>query len=104
VFTGVARYVVESVYPPGVHTDHIYYLQVTSDNAVGQPVSRGGFTGAVAGSNGYVTTQLATPSGYQRGIYDGKAAMNAPYDAQGYNTVRQLKCTRRSHTSVKASD
>jgi hypothetical protein len=92
--------VIEWVYHPGVHTDRIHSFQVTSDNTVGQPVPRGGFTGAVAGSNGYVTTQLTTPNGYQNGIYYGKAALNAPYDAQGYNTVRQLKCTRRSNQAT----
>lgn len=46
-----------------------------------------GFTVAIAGSNGYVTTQIETPAGYQAGTPYGDFAINAPYDAQGYNTV-----------------
>jgi len=52
---------------------------------------RGGFTVAIAGSNGYVTTQLATPAGFRTGVPFGKFAINAPYDAQGYNTYMGAK-------------
>ncbi|KAG9604408.1 hypothetical protein KCU86_g583, partial [Aureobasidium melanogenum] len=63
----------------------------------GGPVSQGNavntgyttsndFTVAIAGSNGYVTTQIETPAGYQAGTPFGDFAINAPYDAQGYNT------------------
>jgi hypothetical protein len=62
---------------------------VTSDTAVNTGQMRGGFTVAIAGSNGYVTNQIKTPAGYQAGVPYGKFAVNAPYDAQGYNTVSQ---------------
>lgn len=52
---------------------------------------RGGFTVAIAGSNGYVTTQISTPAGFQNGVPFGKFAINAPYDAQGYNTYMGAK-------------
>ncbi|KAI5212560.1 hypothetical protein E4T38_00598 [Aureobasidium subglaciale] len=63
--------------------------QVTQENAqnTGQP--RGKFIVAIAGSNGYVSTQISTPAGYQIGVPYGKFAINAPYDAQGYNTVSE---------------
>ncbi|KAH0367752.1 hypothetical protein KCU65_g4429, partial [Aureobasidium melanogenum] len=65
--------------------------QVTLDNAVNKGQMRGGFTVAIAGSNGYVTTQISTPDGYQNGVPFGKFAINAPYDAQGYNTYMGAK-------------
>jgi len=65
--------------------------QVTDLNAVNKGQARGGFTVAIAGSNGYVTTQLTTPDGYQSGVPYGKFAINAPYDAQGYNTYMGAK-------------
>jgi hypothetical protein len=60
---------------------------VSQDSAVNKGQMRGGFTVAIAGSNGYVTNQIKTPAGYQAGVPYGKFAINAPYDAQGYNTV-----------------
>jgi hypothetical protein len=65
--------------------------QVTEQNAVNNGQKRGNFDVAIAGSNGYVTTQLATPDGYQSGTPYGKFAINAPYDAQGYNTYMGAK-------------
>jgi hypothetical protein len=65
--------------------------QVTESNAVNSGQWRGSFEVAIAGSNGYVTTQLATPAGYQAGTPYGKFAINAPYDAQGYNTYMGAK-------------
>jgi hypothetical protein len=65
--------------------------QVSSENAVNSGQWRGSFQVAIAGSNGYVTTQLATPAGYQAGVPFGKFAINAPYDAQGYNTYMGAK-------------
>lgn len=65
--------------------------QVTPDNAVNKGQMRGGFTVAIAGSNGYVTTQISTPDGFQNGVPFGKFAINAPYDAQGYNTYMGAK-------------
>lgn len=60
---------------------------VSQDNAVNKGYTYEGFTVAIAGSNGYVTTQIETPTGYQAGTPYGDFAINAPYDAQGYNTV-----------------
>ncbi|KAI5195519.1 hypothetical protein AUEXF2481DRAFT_8237 [Aureobasidium subglaciale EXF-2481] len=64
---------------------------VTGDTAVnvGQPRSK--FVVAIAGSNGYVSNQIATPDGFQAGVPYGKFAINAPYDAQGYNTFMGSK-------------
>ncbi|KAH0341844.1 hypothetical protein KCU81_g6025, partial [Aureobasidium melanogenum] len=59
---------------------------VSQDNAVNKGYTYEGFTVAIAGSNGYVTTQIETPAGYQAGTPYGDFAINAPYDAQGYNT------------------
>lgn len=67
---------------------------VSQDNAVNQGQTRGGFTVAIAGSNGYVTTQIKTPAGYQAGIPYGKFAINAPYDIQGYKTVSDAIASR----------
>ncbi|KAI4848522.1 hypothetical protein E4T44_03884 [Aureobasidium sp. EXF-8845] len=39
-----------------------------------------------AGSNGYVNQNIAAPSGYSDANFLGNAAINAPYDALGYNT------------------
>lgn len=63
---------------------------VSQDNAVNKGYTSNGFTVAIAGSNGYVTTQIETPAGYQAGTPYGDFAINAPYDAQGYNTVGRL--------------
>ncbi|KAI4849254.1 hypothetical protein E4T44_03458 [Aureobasidium sp. EXF-8845] len=64
---------------------------VSQLNAVNNGQKRGNFDVAIAGSNGYVTTLLATPDGYQSGTPYGKFAINAPYDAQGYNTYMGAK-------------
>ncbi|KAI5204516.1 hypothetical protein E4T39_03608 [Aureobasidium subglaciale] len=65
--------------------------QVTAANAVNAGQVRGGFSVAVAGNNGYVTNKISTPDGFQTGVPFGKFAMNAPYDAQGYNTYMGAK-------------
>ncbi|KAI5208416.1 hypothetical protein AUEXF2481DRAFT_30671 [Aureobasidium subglaciale EXF-2481] len=49
--------------------------QVTAANAVNVGQSRSGFSVAIAGNNGYT------------GVPFSKFAINAPYDAQGYNTM-----------------
>ncbi|KAG9944908.1 hypothetical protein KCU85_g7589, partial [Aureobasidium melanogenum] len=79
--------------PPSVTMIKCVYWggPVSQDNAVNQGQTRGGFTVAIAGSNGYVTTQIKTPAGYQAGIPYGKFAINAPYDIQGYNTFMGSK-------------
>jgi hypothetical protein len=68
-----------------------YVGQVSELNAVNNGQKRGNFDVAIAGSNGYVTTQLSAPAGYQSGVPYGKFAINAPYDAQGYNTYMGAK-------------
>jgi hypothetical protein len=65
--------------------------QVTDSNTVNAGQPRADFKVAIAGSNGYVTTKIATPAGYKTGLYYGKNAINAPYDAQGYNTFMGSK-------------
>ncbi|KAL2028265.1 hypothetical protein VTO58DRAFT_110953 [Aureobasidium pullulans] len=64
---------------------------VSQDNAVNTGQTRGSFSVVIAGSNGYVTNQIKTPAGYQAGTPYGKYAINAPYDAQGYNTFMGSK-------------
>lgn len=49
------------------------------------------FSVVVAGSNGYVNQNIAAPSGYSDANYLGNAAINAPYDALGYNTYMGAK-------------
>ncbi|KAH0395470.1 hypothetical protein KCU89_g10297, partial [Aureobasidium melanogenum] len=49
------------------------------------------FSVVVAGSNGYVNQTVAAPSGYSDANYLGNAAINAPYDALGYNTYMGAK-------------
>jgi hypothetical protein len=65
--------------------------QATDSNTVNVGQPRAQFKVAIAGSNGYVTTKIATPAGYNTGLYYGKNAINAPYDAQGYNTFMGSK-------------
>jgi hypothetical protein len=65
--------------------------QTTDSNTVNVGQPRANFKVAIAGSNGYVTTKIATPAGYNTGLYYGKNAINAPYDAQGYNTFMGSK-------------
>jgi hypothetical protein len=65
--------------------------QTTDANTVNVGQPRADFKVAIAGSNGYVTTKIATPAGYNTGLYYGKNAINAPYDAQGYNTFMGSK-------------
>jgi hypothetical protein len=64
---------------------------VSQDTAVNKGQPRNQFTVAIAGSNGYATNQIATPDGFQPGVPYGKFAINAPYDAQGYNTFMGSK-------------
>ncbi|KAG9695770.1 hypothetical protein KCU95_g4208, partial [Aureobasidium melanogenum] len=79
--------------PPSVTMIKCVYWggPVTQQNAANQGQMRGNFTVAIAGSNGYVTTQIKTPAGYQAGIPYGKYAINAPYDIEGYNTFMGSK-------------
>ena len=45
----------------------------------------------IAGSNGYVNKTLASIPGYSRAKYLGDVAINAPYDANGYDTYMGSK-------------
>ena len=45
----------------------------------------------VAGSSGYTNNSLVVPPGYGSAQYLGNVAINAPYDAQGYNTYMGAK-------------
>lgn len=47
---------------------------------------RSSFQVVIAGSNGYTNNTLAVPSGYNQPSFYSGNAINAPYDAQGYNT------------------
>ncbi|CAD0054829.1 unnamed protein product [Aureobasidium pullulans] len=49
------------------------------------------FSVVFAGSNGYVNQNIAAPSGYSDATYLNNAAINAPYDALGYNTYMGAK-------------
>ncbi|THX48054.1 hypothetical protein D6D06_09315 [Aureobasidium pullulans] len=79
--------------PPSVTMIKCVYWggPVSQDNAVNTGQTRGSFSVVIAGSNGYVTNQIKTPAGYQAGTPYGKYAINAPYDAQGYNTFMGSK-------------
>jgi hypothetical protein len=69
---------------------HYWGSPINQDSTVTKGTPRGGFTVAIAGSNGYVTQQISTPAGYQTGQAYGNYTISAPYDAQGFNTVRKL--------------
>ncbi|KEQ98104.1 hypothetical protein AUEXF2481DRAFT_468840 [Aureobasidium subglaciale EXF-2481] len=64
-------------------------LDATNANGKGQ--YRQDFQILIAGSNGYVNKTLATPQGYSSPTYLGNAAINATFDAQGYNTYMGAK-------------
>ena len=59
---------------------------VTTDNAVNYGQWRNQFQVVIAGSNGYVNKSIATPIGYNAGVYLGNAAINAPLDCTSDNT------------------
>ncbi|KAG9553605.1 hypothetical protein KCU71_g10255, partial [Aureobasidium melanogenum] len=56
---------------------------VTSDNANNAGQWRNNFQVVIAGSNGYVNQSIATPVGYNAGVYLGNSAINAPLDCTG---------------------
>lgn len=56
---------------------------VTSDNANNAGQWRNQFQVVIAGSNGYVNKSIATPVGYNAGVFLGTAAINAPLDCTG---------------------
>ncbi|THX31335.1 hypothetical protein D6D10_08401 [Aureobasidium pullulans] len=59
---------------------------VTSDNANNAGQWRNQFQVVIAGSNGYVNKSIATPDGYNAGVYLNNAAINAPLDCTGDDT------------------
>ncbi|CAD0088339.1 unnamed protein product [Aureobasidium mustum] len=62
---------------------------VTKDNANNAGQWRNQFQVVIAGSNGYVNQSIATPAGYNAGVYLGKATINAPLDCTGDNSFLQ---------------
>ncbi|KAH0372127.1 hypothetical protein KCU65_g1426, partial [Aureobasidium melanogenum] len=56
---------------------------VTPDNANNAGQWRNKFQVVIAGSNGYVNQSIATPVGYNAGVYLGTTAINAPLDCTG---------------------
>ncbi|KAI5197076.1 hypothetical protein E4T38_08194 [Aureobasidium subglaciale] len=59
---------------------------LTIANAVNKGQMRNQFEIAVAGSNAYQNNSLTIPAGYTLKAAYNNVAINAPYDAQGYNT------------------
>lgn len=59
---------------------------LSSDSAVNTGSMRTNFEVAVAGSNAYQNSTLTIPAGYTLVDTLEDAAINAPYDGQGYNT------------------
>ncbi|KAG9512005.1 hypothetical protein KCV07_g9747, partial [Aureobasidium melanogenum] len=60
---------------------------VNQANAVNSGQWRSSFQVLIAGSNGYTNNAIVTPPGFDSPTYYGNAAINAPYDGQGYNTL-----------------
>ncbi|KAI5197148.1 hypothetical protein E4T38_08152 [Aureobasidium subglaciale] len=69
-------------------------ISAANANNFGQ--TRGSFSVLIAGSNGYVSTSVSTPAGFNDAVSYGDKAMNAPYDAQGYNTFMGSKIFTQS--------
>jgi hypothetical protein len=63
---------------------------LNKDNAVNTGQPRNKFDVAVAGSNAYQNPNLKVPDGFTLTGVPEKAAINAPYDKQGYNTVKSI--------------
>lgn len=59
---------------------------LSSDSATNTGQMRSGFEVAIAGSNAYQNNSLIVPAGFSMGDTLNNAAINAPYDGQGYNT------------------
>lgn len=60
---------------------------LNKDNAVNTGQTRNKFEVAIAGSNAYQNPNLKNPDGFTLTGVPGNAAINAPYDRQGYNTA-----------------
>jgi hypothetical protein len=59
---------------------------VTSDNANNAGQMRRNFQVVISGSNGYVNQSIATPVGYNAGVFLDKYAINAPLSCTGDDT------------------
>ncbi|KAI5272163.1 hypothetical protein E4T47_04595 [Aureobasidium subglaciale] len=64
---------------------------VTTANTVNTGRKWEQFQVVVAGSNGYVSQNIAAPSGYSDATFLDKAAINAPFNTLGYNTYMGSK-------------
>jgi hypothetical protein len=64
---------------------------VSYKNANNHGQYRSQFQVVIAGSNGYTNQILPTPAGYSGQTYLDNAAINAPYDSEGYNTYMGRK-------------
>lgn len=64
----------------------IYQYSHNSDILTQRRQYRNKFQVLIAGSNGYINNTLAAPAGYSDAIYYGTRAIDAPLDAQGFNT------------------
>ncbi|KAI5203700.1 hypothetical protein E4T39_04003 [Aureobasidium subglaciale] len=60
---------------------------INKGNAVNTGETRSSFKVLIAGSNGYTNNTVVAPPGFDTPEYFGDAAINAPYDGQGYNTL-----------------
>jgi hypothetical protein len=60
---------------------------VNQGNAVNTGQFRSSFQVLIAGSNGYTNNTVVAPPGFDTPTFLGNAAINAPYDGQGYNTL-----------------
>ncbi|KAI5242789.1 hypothetical protein E4T43_04582 [Aureobasidium subglaciale] len=60
---------------------------VSTSNTKNYGQFRSSFNVVVAGSNGYTSNSIIVPSGFSSAQYLGNAAIDAPYDTQGYNTL-----------------
>jgi hypothetical protein len=69
----------------------LYGGPVTQATATNLGQWRDDFHVVIAGSNGYVSTSIATPFSYQPAVALGNAAINAPLDCNGNNTFMGVK-------------
>ena len=61
--------------------------EVSTSNTKNFGQYRSFFNVVIAGSNGYTNSSIVVPSGFSNGQSLNKAAINAPYDHQGFNTL-----------------
>lgn len=75
---------------------------LSSDSATNTGQMRSSFEVAVAGSNAYQNNSLIIPAGFSMGNTLENAAINAPYDAQGYNTYMGATIFTKGTFSIQA--